>query len=202
MAKPKISDEEKKKRVGFMFSALQRKLGTLMGHTARKDKDTVDLWKRFCLEQIGVKPTDRLIDMMKIDMDAGGIDLTGARILDKQAQHAGAQADMDVISNMTKTFSQFAAMLMQKDMQHAQQMSQTYDQMIKEKQQQLIQQSIAAGLPPPQFQQQPPIQPMPATPPPQPAMPHPPPGPGKQLQPRKHKVVEGEKKELLKDMEK
>lgn len=91
-----------------LLTKMQMSLGRLMGQTSRKEKNVVDAWTELCT-RLKQKTTDRLLELIKFDLNNNGVDLTQLRQIERSEEVSKAFNDVDLalqISQMAKTFTQ------------------------------------------------------------------------------------------------
>jgi len=93
-----------------MMDELKKRLvltvGKLIGQSKRKDKDIVDAWLQLC-NGLGVKPTDRLLELMAFDLQHSGVDLSQVKVMMKQKEVQKVADKYDTITTIQKIFDQF-----------------------------------------------------------------------------------------------
>lgn len=91
-----------------LLSEITLKLGRLLGAGKRKEKDTVQIWQDMCLGN-NINTSDRLLDLIKWDLQNGGVDLSAVKQTAEgnEIQDAFNQANLALeVNKMVKSFTQ------------------------------------------------------------------------------------------------
>jgi len=104
------------KKKPFPIPGMLARLGRLLGSMKAKEPDLVQTWIQLC-RQIGQRPVDRLIELMRLDMEAGGIDTTAIKLGAKWERTEEAFRDVDVALRVEDLAKQVADRAMQREQQ-------------------------------------------------------------------------------------
>jgi len=104
---------------------LKRKIGRFLGQTKKKAQgediaEVYDEWKALC-QQNGVKPTERVLDLMTWDLKEGGVELTQVKQARKAAEVQEAFDNASLSMEVNKMAKKFASeqIKTQQDLQEA-----------------------------------------------------------------------------------
>jgi len=82
------------------FSKIVQKVGQILGSAGRKEKDIVDEWRNLCA-QIHQNPADRLLMLLRFDLEQGGIDTKKIVLGKKYERIESAMMDLDIAQKIS-----------------------------------------------------------------------------------------------------
>jgi len=105
-----------KAKKSFPIPGPLARLGRILGSMKAKEPDIVVAWQQLC-QQIGQKPVERLVELIRLDMEAGGIDTTAIKLGAKWERTEEAFRDVDVALRVEDLARQVADRAMQREQQ-------------------------------------------------------------------------------------
>jgi len=113
-----------------------QKVGSLFGLVRKKEKELVDTWMDM-VRAAGLKPADRMMQLMAWDLENNCPDLGEIRKIKKSIALSDAFNDAELALEVKKLAQQFARESIEREVAHAQEVSQ-YIEQIKQLQDMLI----------------------------------------------------------------
>jgi len=99
------------------LSSIQQALGRLLGASARKESDVTTTWRDMCA-RIGENPTDRLLMLLRFDLEQGGVNLADVRRAKVTGEMQEAFDQVSLASEIGKIAQNFSRQTLAREYEH------------------------------------------------------------------------------------